>query len=170
MSPANPHDDRQPADSGGMPDTFEEIVAGWRAEGAVPRWPRDRPGGGYPGQAELGRPDAAGPEIDGTEIRRPEFRRPAPPRSDEPDSDDDHFVPPEPPPMPRPGRAAAAGLGLLAAGLLLVVAPEVLGIADSVGLTLGLLTLAGGLGWLVLRSWTSDPGGDGDGQDDGAVF
>jgi hypothetical protein len=37
-------------------------------------------------------------------------------------------------------------------------------------LTLGLLTVAGGLGWLVLGSWASDPPDDEYNDDDGAVF
>lgn len=163
MSPADSDDDRQPVGPSDSSDSFEEIVAGWRAEGAVPHWPDERPGG-VPTRASLVRPEPGSP---------------GPPRSssgesrdtDEDLDPDDHFVPPEPPPIPRIGRAAAVGVALLGVGLLLVIAPELVGIADGTGLTLGLLTLAGGLGWLVLRSWSSDPPpGDGDGEDDGAVL
>ncbi len=165
MSPADSDDDRHPPDPAGPSDSFEEIVAGWRAEGAVPHWPDERPGG-LPVRAGPARPEPAVPESP------PSFEQPR----DTGDVDDildpdDHFVPPEPPPMPRVGRTALVGVMLLAVGLLLVIAPEVVGIADGTGLTLGLLTLAGGLGWLVFRSWSSDPPpGDGDGVDDGAVL
>lgn len=98
------------------------------------------------------------------------------PRPGEPDSpewggpDDDHYVPPEPPPMPRMGRPTAFCLLLLGIGLVLLVAPGLLGVGPAVGMTLGLLSLAGGLGWLVLRIWPRVPRpGDGHGEDDGAV-
>ena len=84
--------------------------------------------------------------------------------------EDDHFVPPDPPPIPPLGQVAAVGVALLALGVLLVVAPDLLGLSESAGLTLGLVTLAGGLGWLVLRSWSTDPPDDVDRVDDGARF
>lgn len=71
--------------------------------------------------------------------------------------------------MPPLGQAAAVGIALLGLGVLLVVAPDLLGLSEAAGLTLGLLTLAGGLGWLVLRSWTTDPPDDCD-PDDGVRF
>jgi len=53
-------------------------------------------------------------------------------------------------------------------GVVLVSAPGWVGVSSTYGLPLGLLTLAAGLGWLVLRLWPTPPGpGDGD---DGAVL
>ncbi|MGH3615060.1 MAG: hypothetical protein ACRDRK_21195, partial [Pseudonocardia sp.] len=84
---------------------------------------------------------------------------------------EDHFVPPEPPPLPRLGPPALVGLTLLGLGLVLVTSPNWVGVPASYGLPLGLLTLAAGLGWLVLRLWPDPPPcGDGDGEDDGAVL
>lgn len=126
-------------------DAFEAIVSGWQREGAVPRWPEgDRD------------PDPLPPPPEPAPRSRPE---------------DEHFVPPEPPPLPRLGPPAAVGLGLLLLGIVLCVAPNVVGVPSTYGLPLGLVALASGLGWLVLRLWPDPPPrGDGDGEDDGAVL
>ena len=79
----------------------------------------------------------------------------------------EHFVPPEPPPLPRIGPPAAVGITLLVLGLTLVIAPGVVGVSNVYGLPLGLLALASGLGWLVLRLWPAPPD-DRDEDDDGA--
>lgn len=124
-------------------DEFDRIVAGWRREKSVPAWP-DEPEDNPP----------AGVPV-------------APP----PPADEGHFVPPEPPPLPPVGPPAMVGLALLALGMVLLTVPWWIGIPDAYGLPLGLLTLASGLGWLVLRLWPDPPPrGDGDGEDDGAVL
>jgi len=69
------------------------------------------------------------------------------------DENQEHYVPPEPPPLPRIGPPAIVGGVLLALGLLLVITPGWLGMSDIYGLPLGLIALAAGLGWLVLRLW-----------------
>jgi hypothetical protein len=85
-----------------------------------------------------------------------------------PDTDRlDHFVPPEPPPLPRIGPPALVGFGLLLLGLALVTHPALVGVSDVYGLPLGLLALAAGLGWLVLRLWPAPPD-ERDEDDDGA--
>lgn len=126
--------DERPHPDGGV-DDFDAIVAGWRREGEVPRWP-----------AAVEEPEAP----------------PAPPA-------DEHFVPPDPPPLPRLAPPVAVGLVLLVLGFVLVGAPGWVGVPDTYGLPLGLLTLAAGLGWLVLRLWPAPPG-PGEGDDDGAVL
>jgi hypothetical protein len=66
---------------------------------------------------------------------------------------DEHFVPPEPPPLPRMGPPILVGLTLIVLGLLLVTFPGWVGVPQVYGLPLGLVAIAAGLGWLVLRLW-----------------
>ncbi len=166
MSAADPDDDGRGADIPRRTDPFDEIVAGWRAEGPVPSWPDDLPA------------DQAADRLTGTERpvhREPVHREPvqasaADPGPEDEHSVDEHFIPPEPPPLPRVGRTALVGLALLGVGLLLLVQPAVLGVAATAALPLGLVALAAGLGWLVLNSRSTRPPPDGDGEDDGAVL
>ena len=65
--------------------------------------------------------------------------------------------PPGPPPLPRIGPPALVGFTLLLLGLALVTDPALVGVSDVYGLPLGLLALAAGLGWLVLRLWPAPP-------------
>lgn len=137
-------------------DEFEAIVAGWRREGAVPTWPGDeRPPAEPPRTPPFAAPPVA-PSV-----------APPPHRPYEPEPGIEHFVPPEPPPLPRIGPPAAVGITLLVLGLTLVISPGVVGVSDVYGLPLGLLALASGLGWLVLRLWPAPPDGR-DEDDDGA--
>lgn len=85
-------------------------------------------------------------------------------------AEDEHYVPPEPPPLPRLGPPAIVGLVLLALGLILVLVPGWVGVGPAYGLPLGLLSLAAGLGWLVLRLWPDPPGASPPRGDDGAVL
>lgn len=140
----NPDDRAQP-DGAGVDHEFEAIVAGWRREGRVPEWP-----------------DEPGP----TTLFEPTRPSPAKPRPTE----DEHFVPPEPPPLPRIGPPAAVGLALLVTGLVLLISPEWVGVPDGYGLPLGLVGVAAGLGWLVLRLWPDPPSSGGTDRDDGAVL
>jgi hypothetical protein len=140
-------DERPYRDGGQAPDEFDAIVAGWRREGGVPAWPDDDD-----------EPVAAEPPP-----------RPAPAAAPAPAPEDDHFIPPEPPPLPRLGPPAIVGLVLLALGLILVLVPNWVGVGPAYGLPLGLLTLAAGLGWLVLRLWP-DPPDPPSGPDDGAIL
>lgn len=138
-------------------DQFEAIVAGWRREGAVPTWPGDERAPAEPPRT----PPTPAPPVP-----------PLPPAgaawAAESGTDRlDHFVPPEPPPLPRIGPPAVVGFTLLALGLTLVLAPGVFGVSDVYGLPLGLLSLASGLGWLVLRLWPAPPD-ERDEDDDGA--
>jgi hypothetical protein len=144
-------DERGQPEGGAAPDEFDAIVSGWRREGGAPVWPDDEPDGPAVHASPLDSPPAAPAEA----------LRPA---------DEEHFVPPEPPPLPRLGPPAMVGLVLLALGLVLIVAPGWVGIPEPYGLPLGLLGLAAGLGWLVLRLWPDPPSsGQADGEDDGAV-
>jgi hypothetical protein len=148
--------DERAKPDGAAPDEFESIVASWRREGHVPEWPDDT----EPPRALL-EPKLHQP------TRSPE---PSPIPEQAPPPDEDHFVPPEPPPLPRLGPPALVGLTLLAIGFVLVITPGWLGVGESYGLPLGLVALAAGLGWLVLRLWPDPPdrGTPADG-DDGAI-
>jgi hypothetical protein len=66
---------------------------------------------------------------------------------------DEHFVPPEPPPLPRLGPPILVGLTLIVLGIVLVSFPGWVGVPQVYGLPLGLVSIAAGLGWLVLRLW-----------------
>ncbi|HEX5810601.1 MAG TPA: hypothetical protein VFY38_00730 [Pseudonocardia sp.] len=135
-------------------DEFEAIVAGWRREGAVPTWPGEERPPSEPPRT----PPFAAPPIAPAPAHRPY----------EPETDRfEHFIPPEPPPLPRIGPPAAVGITLLVLGLVLIIAPNLVGISNVYGLPLGLLALAAGLGWLVLRLWPAPPD-ERDEDDDGA--
>jgi hypothetical protein len=147
-------------------DDFDAIVAGWRRDGDVPEWPDEPPTSGVDATPAAG----PRPPADPAPAAPPPAPAPAPahrPPTGPAEPADDHFVPPEPPPLPRIGPPAAVGLGLLVLGILLVATPGWVGVPAVYGLPLGLLTLAAGLGWLVLRLWPTPPD---DGDDDGAVL
>ena len=84
-------------------------------------------------------------------------------------ADDAHFTPPDPPPVPRPGRRTVVSLLLMALGLFLLLRPGLLQVGADVVLVLAMTCLVGGFGILVwgLRPHAGDPE-DGEGWDDGA--
>jgi hypothetical protein len=160
---------------GAAPDEFEAIVAEWRREGKVPQWPDDpesvdRSADGVPGEPGGGLFE---PTV-GTHREppgEPPPRDAAPAERSSADAvpvDDDHFVPPEPPPLPRINPPAMVGLVLIGLGLALLAVPGWI-VPEPYGMPLGLVGLASGLGWLVLRLWPDPPSRGGDGDDDGAV-
>ncbi|GGM61485.1 hypothetical protein GCM10012275_35620 [Longimycelium tulufanense] len=132
---------------------FAEIVADLEREGGL-RWPEE---------AADGTATTADTAV--------ELARAAPDRGEQDpealeDDPDDHYVPPEPPPFP-PLRAPTIGaLLLLTAGVVLLVAPSLIGLAHRVATPLALIALTCGIGWLVLRM-RQDPPAD-SGWDDGA--
>lgn len=153
------------ADSPGpQDDAFDRIVASWRDEGSVPSWP-DTPTSPSTAPAP---PDDVAPPATPAAPPPPAVHRPG---SEQP-IDDDHFHPPEPPPLPRPGPPALVGAVLIGIGLLLVALPETLGLSSLYGLPLGLVGIAAGLTWLVMRMWPSDDDDEHytDDGDDGAVL
>jgi hypothetical protein len=82
------------------------------------------------------------------------------------DGDDEHFEPPPPPPFPRPSRNTVLAILLVLLGVTLIAVPQVIGMDDRTGLTLGVLSVLGGGVLLVLRLREAR---DEDGPDDGAV-
>jgi hypothetical protein len=78
---------------------------------------------------------------------------------DEPADDNEHYVPPEPPPLPRPGKGAFIVLLFFLIGLFLLIAPGLIGISASLGTPLGILALATALALLLLRVKQGPPDG-----------
>jgi hypothetical protein len=87
-------------------------------------------------------------------------------------ADDAHFTPPDPPPVPRPGRRTVVALLLMALGLFLLLRPGLLQVGADVVLVLAMTCLVGGFGIMVwgLRPHAGHPDdpNDADGWDDGA--
>lgn len=81
------------------------------------------------------------------------------------DAREEHFDPPDPPPLPIPRIRTVGGVLALGAGVLLLAAPGLLGLGERVGTPLGLVTLAAGIGWLLMGLRPDSPAG---GSDDGA--
>ena len=80
-------------------------------------------------------------------------------------AEEDHFEPPDPPPLPVPRPRTVGGVALLAVGVLLLIAPNLLSLGEAVATPLGLLALTAGIGALVLGLRSGPPP---DGWDDGA--
>ncbi|KAA2256545.1 hypothetical protein F0L68_26285 [Solihabitans fulvus] len=142
---------------------FAEIVAGLEREGVSARWPD---------HVDLFESDPRSaeqtkePATLETPVEAPTEAawRPSQPLPEH--SDDDHFVPPEPPPLP-PLRAGTIGaLALFVIGILLLVAPGLIGLQSRIGTPLGLVAMSAGVGWLVLRMRQGPPSDSG--WDDGA--
>jgi len=85
--------------------------------------------------------------------------------SAEPRIDDDHYDPPEPPPLPVPRPRTVGGVLILALGVLLLFGPNVLNLGERAAMLLGLLALTAGVGWLMIGLRPDPPP---DGSDDGA--
>jgi len=80
--------------------------------------------------------------------------------------EDAHYVPPEPPPLPRLRPATLFGILLMAIGVLLLAGPSLIGLAPRIATPLALVALAAGIGWLILRMRQGPPPNSG--WDDGA--
>ncbi|WP_037304093.1 hypothetical protein [Amycolatopsis orientalis] len=76
-----------------------------------------------------------------------------------PGDDEGHFVPPEPPPLPRPRKGAFVVLLFFLLGLLLLIAPTLIGMGTRLGTPLGILALATAIALLLLRVRQGPPPG-----------
>jgi hypothetical protein len=150
--------------------TFAEIVADLRADGF-----------GLPENDTADTADAAGSGLGtGSESRKTPDRPAEPPAvdtppepgwrsggtswdttmfSDDPAGDDEHYVPPEPPPLPRPKMGAFLILLLFLAGLFLLILPGAIGVGPTVATPLGILALATSIALLLLRVRQGPPPG-----------
>ncbi|NIJ12782.1 hypothetical protein FHU38_003126 [Saccharomonospora amisosensis] len=72
---------------------------------------------------------------------------------------DEHYVPPEPPPLPRPRKGAFIVLLFFVVGLLLLISPGVIGLNSTIGTPLGMLALAIGIALGLLRVRQGPPDG-----------
>ncbi|MEU3624658.1 hypothetical protein BS329_00365 [Amycolatopsis coloradensis] len=151
--------------------TFAEIVADLRAEG-VGLFPEDeleKPAGKATEKAEKAekpsekspRPETSEAEPEpgwrggGTSWDKTLFEDDPAGSSD----DEGHFVPPEPPPLPRPRKGAFIVLLFFLLGLLLLIAPTLIGMGTRLGTPLGILALATAIALLLLRVRQGPPPG-----------
>lgn len=154
--PEPPPGDRNPDRAAGpeptdreVDDTFAALVAGWDPPVADPA-PSAAPGPTAAPRPVL--PEVAPePEDAGTGAE---------------DEDEGHFERPDAPPVTPPTRPAMAAIAVLVLGAVLVLLPGVVGLTSSVGFTLGLVCLSGGLVFLLSRLRSGPPADSG--WDDGA--
>lgn len=147
--------------------TFAEIVADLRAEGVglVPEEelgkPAEKAEKAEKSSEKTSRPDPAEAEPEpgwrggGTSWDKTIFEDDPAGSSD----DEGHFVPPEPPPLPRPRKGAFIVLLFFVLGLLLLIAPGLLGMGTRLGTPLGILALATAIALLLLRVRQGPPPG-----------
>ncbi|WAL67510.1 hypothetical protein ORV05_06935 [Amycolatopsis cynarae] len=139
---------------------FAAIVADLRAEG-VGEFDEETLEPQQPPQApQPPRPAGAVPPPD----RDPSWRGGGTPwddvvLGDDPAEDNEHFVPPEPPPLPRPGKGAFVVLLFFLVGLFLLIAPGLIGLSATMGTPLGILSLVIALALLLLRVKQGPPDG-----------
>jgi hypothetical protein len=83
-------------------------------------------------------------------------------------ADDEHYEPPDPPPMPRLRATTVIALILILLGVLLFIAPQLLGLGAGVAIPIATISALAGAGLLLLRLRTGTPPGHPDSGDDGA--
>lgn len=136
---------------------FAEIVADLERDSTFARWPEDV-------SADRAA-NTAGSVPDAAEVEQGE--RDSGPRDWAPqhDEEEEHFVPPEPPPLPTPRITTLLGIAVIAVGVLILLVPSLAGMASSLSMPLGLVLISAGIGWLLLRLRQGPPNS---GDDDGA--
>lgn len=72
-------------------------------------------------------------------------------------TDDEHYVPPEPPPLPRLRPLTIVALVLLVLGVGLLAAPGLVGLGPRIGTPIALVALTCGGGMLLLRVRKNSP-------------
>lgn len=149
---------------------FAEIVAELEQDPQLAQWPDERESDPTDSAADPGSADASGPLAPGPvepagPVDRAETPTSGPRDWTAEDEDEGHFVPPEPPPLPKPRASTIGGISLVLIGVLLLAAPGLAGAASTVSLPLGLVAISGGIGWLLFRMRQSPPRHE---DDDGA--
>lgn len=79
------------------------------------------------------------------------------------EDDEGHFEPPEPPPIAPPQPSTWGGIGLIVLGVVMLVVPGLFGTVSAVALPLGLVSISGGIAWLLLRLRHTPPHDSDDG-------
>ncbi len=134
---------------------FQQIIADYETE-------PDADQHGWPASEDV-------PIVSGQPLtEQPTFSKPVAFRSWSPSGDplDEHFVPPDPPPLPRFHRTTLWATLALVGGILLLIVPPMVGYAIGPGLALlGVVGIVGGFGTLVWRMHDHHDSDD----DDGAV-
>ncbi len=82
-------------------------------------------------------------------------------------TEDEHYVPPEPPPLPRLRPLTVVALVLIVVGVVLLIVPAVIGLDARIATPIALLAITSGGGMLLLRV-RQTPKDDPDSRDDGA--
>lgn len=77
-------------------------------------------------------------------------------------TEEEHYIPPEPPPLPRLRPVTIVALILVVASVVVLVAPGIVGLAAGIGRPIALLTLGCGFGLLFLRIRRTPPETDHD--------
>lgn len=158
---------RRPAGATPEDAAWAEIVASWDTPAAgVASWPA----------AEDVPPEPPG-QPGGHVIRPADRREPPPPltpafapAADPLDDTDDHYVPPPPPPLPKLSASTLWALVAAALGLLLLFAPQAIGLLQSpLTFGAGVLSLIGAAGTLIWRMRDTPPSDTDSDSDDGAV-
>ena len=84
------------------------------------------------------------------------------------ESDDEHYVPPDPPPLPKLRPVTILAIILLVIGLVLMVVPGLFGLVPRLGTPIALVAIGAGIVLLLLRI-KNDPSRDrGEDDDNGA--
>jgi hypothetical protein len=140
---------------------FAEIVADLERDTKFGKWPgEDDDAQPQPSPEEQTRPAASAPE----ETKPVEPPAEQGPRDWAPAAEEEeHFVPPEPPPLPIPRPATFLGVGIVVLGVLVLLIPGLAGIAATVKLPLGLVLISAGIGWLLFRLRHTPPSDSDDG-------
>ncbi|GAA4614114.1 DUF308 domain-containing protein [Saccharopolyspora hordei] len=134
---------------------FAEIVADLERDATFARWPEDADPGDEDDRTETPpavEPTAVAPVESGPRDWTPSA-----------DEDDEHYVPPEPPPLPTPRAGTLVGIVVVVVGVLVTLGSGLAGLSGAVALPLGLVLISGGIGWLLLRLRQPPRGSDDDG-------
>lgn len=134
---------------------WAEIVAFFDQEltTAVPPWPVNED----TDEAAAGPPARANPAAEWPGTPEPEVAEP----------EEEGYDRPAPPPLPRISKGTAGAVAAIAFGLFMLLAPGALNLDPNVGLTVGVLSVVGGIAFLIWHMHDGPPAEDR--PDDGAV-